>query len=122
MGEKRGNFNRCKVQTDGLVNWISNVRVKKNALKRSRRKNLRVEAMLTSALVKAEMQLRVKQLQRFHRWQRVKSEVCKTGFDVCNDIPKDKVSNQWDEKTCEDLKSLDRFMRMLNEVKSPVQR
>jgi hypothetical protein len=120
MGEKRGDCNRCQVQTDRLVDWISKARVKKSALKRSRRENLRVEAILTSALVKAETLLRVKQLQRFHRWQRVKSELCKTGFDVCNDFPKDKVSNQWDE--CEDLKSLDRFMRMLNEVKSPVQR
>jgi hypothetical protein len=72
--------------------------------------------------VKAEKLLRVRQQQRFLRWQRLKMEVCKTGFDACNDAPKDKLSQQWDEKTREVINSLNSFMCMVNEVKRPVQR
>jgi hypothetical protein len=123
MGDIRGTFNRLQGQTDGLVDWISKVRVKKKALTRHRRKNLRVEAILTSALIEAETLLRMKQQQRFQRWQRLKTEVCKAD---CNNVysatSNDNVSDQWDEKTCEDINSLNRFMCLLNEVKTPLQR
>jgi hypothetical protein len=123
MGNIRGTINRFRGQGDGLVDWISKVRVKKNSLARRRKKNLRVEAILTSALIEAETLLRVKQQQRFQRWQRMKTEVCKAdGGKVRNGTASDNLSNQWDEKTCEDIDSLNRFMCSVNEVKSPLQR
>jgi hypothetical protein len=123
MGDIRGTINRFGGQTDGLVDWISKVRVKKNSLTRRRKKNLRVEAILTSALIEAETLLRVKQQQRFQRWQRLKTEVCKADSgNVCNATYGDKLSCQWDEKTCEDINSLNRFMCLVNEVKSPLRR
>lgn len=114
----RGRFDRLQGQTDELVNWITKVRVKKNTVKRWRKKDLRVEAVLTNALAKAEMELRLKQRQRYLRWQRVKSELYKaTNRDDCSSS-----YQQLDVKTCEDLSSLDSFMSMLKEVKIPLQR
>lgn len=116
----RGTVDRLQGQTDGLVDWITKVRVKKNSFKRQRRKNLRVEAVLTSALVKAETLLRMKQQQRYQRWQRLKVELTKADCNsVCSATSSD---NQWDEKICEDINSLNSFMSLLNEVKIPLQR
>ena len=118
----RGPNNRRQNPTDGLEVWITKVRVKKNSFKRQRRKNLRVEAVLTSALVKAEMLLRMKQQQRYQRWQRIKTELFKADCNVCNITAVGDRSTEWDEKTCEDLDSLHSFMCLVNEVKCPVQR
>ncbi|PSN45992.1 hypothetical protein C0J52_09782, partial [Blattella germanica] len=110
----RGTFNRLRGQTDGLVDWISKVRVKKNCMKKQRRKDLRVEAVLTSALVKAENELRIKQRQRYQRWQRLKSELNKSSdSNVCGSGQQ--LSERWDEKTCEDINSINSFMSMLKE-------
>lgn len=114
--------NRQQNQTDGLTVWITKVRVKKNSFKRQRRKNLRVEAVLTSALFKAEMLLRMKQQQRYQRWQRMKTELFKADCDVWNITAVGDRPVKWDEKTCEDLNSLHSFMCLVNEVKFPVQR
>ncbi|PNF22730.1 hypothetical protein B7P43_G07152 [Cryptotermes secundus] len=122
MGDIRGTTTRFQGQ-DRLVDWITKVRVKKRSLTRHRKENLRVDAILTSALMKAETLLRMKQQQRFQRWQRLKTEVCKADCtNVCSATSNERVSNQWDEKTCEEINSLDRFMCLLNEVKTPVQR
>ncbi|PNF39241.1 hypothetical protein B7P43_G17437 [Cryptotermes secundus] len=122
MGDIHGTFNRVQCQTDGLLDWISKVRIKKKSLTRHRRRNLRVEAILTCALMEAEALLRKKQQQRFKRWQHLKTEVCKADYsNVCSATSKDNVPNQWDEKTREDINSLDRFMCLLGEVKTPIQ-
>ncbi|GFG28484.1 hypothetical protein Cfor_11375 [Coptotermes formosanus] len=118
----RGCGNRLQSHTDGLTVWITKVRVKKNSFKRRRRKNLRVEAVLTSALVKAEMLLRRKQQQRYQRWQRLKTELFKANCNMCNGIAVGDRSTEWDEKICEDINSLHSFMCLVNEVKSPLKR
>jgi len=118
----RSSNNRRHNPTDGLAVWITKVRVKKNSIKRQRRKNLRVEAVLTSALVKAEKLLRMKQQQRYQRWQRMKTELFKADCNVCDITAVGDRSVEWDEKTCEDLDSLHSFMCLVNEVKCPAQR
>jgi hypothetical protein len=82
------------------VDWIIKVRGKKKSLTRhSRRRNLRVEAILTRALVEAKTLLRKKQQQRFQRWQRLKTKMCKADYsNVCRATSKDTLSDQWDEK------------------------
>jgi hypothetical protein len=123
MGDIRGSINRLQGHKAGLLDWISKVRVKKNLFTRRRRKNLRVEAILTSALMEAETQLRMKQQQQLQRWQRLKTEVWKANSsNVCSVTSNCNISNQWDEKTYEDINSLNRFMSLLNEVKTPLQR
>jgi hypothetical protein len=118
----RGALDQLQGQTDGLVDWITKVRVKKNSIKRLRRKNLRVQAVLTNTLVKAETLLRMKQQQRYQRWQRLKVELSKANRNSVCSATSDNQPIQWDEKICEDIDSLNSFMCLLNEVKSPLQR
>jgi hypothetical protein len=116
-------FNRLllKDQIYHVSDWVINLRDKKKSLRRSRRKNLRVQAILNSTLIEAEALLRVK-LQRHQVLQRTRLEVSKSGCNnMCNATSTDKLSNQWDEKTCEDVNNLNRFMCVLNEVKNSVQ-
>lgn len=123
MVTTRGPFYRLHGQTDELVDWISKVRVKKNSMRRLRRKNLRIEAVLRSSLVKAESLLRVKQQQRYQRWQRLKVELRKAdNLSVFNASCSYSHSSQWDEKTCEDINSINSFMCSLKVVKSLVRR
>lgn len=104
-------------QTSQLVDWITKVRCKKSCAKRQRRKNLLVEAVLTNALFRAEMELRHKQQQRLQRWQQMKNNWCLNYND--DDISKNSV---WNTKTCEELNSLDTFMSQLKTVKVPLER
>lgn len=99
-------------QTSQLVDWITKVRCKKLNVRRQRRKNLLVEAVLANALLKAETELRTKQQERLRRWQQIKTSYS----NVCSrtkTIP-------WD--ACEDLNSLDSFMSELKNVKCQLDR
>jgi hypothetical protein len=52
----------------------------------------------------------------------MKMELYKTDCNsVCSATSSDN-SYQWDEKTCEDINSINGFMCLVNEVKSPLQR
>ena len=135
--------------TEQLSNWISRVRSKKLMCRRNRKRNLRVEAVLTSVLSKAEHELRNKQISRIMRWQQMKQRLfddmayknggytddeCKNGDfqngSDCLSCP-DKTSyysgiysqneNVWTD-VCPELSSLDSFMSQLSEIKIPLQR
>lgn len=136
-------------QTEQLANWISRVRTKKVMCRRSRRRNLRVEAVLTSVLSKAESELRNKQVTRIMRWQQMKQrlledmaykdggyrdgELYKDG-DGCLPDKKDCCGRAynggeqphsdacWPDVLCPELSSLDSFMSQLGEIKVPLQR
>jgi hypothetical protein len=134
---KRDNLKRRQVRR--MEDWISKLRVKRNALKRSDRDNLRVTAILNHALGEAKTEL------KFQRFQLVKTVVPKTGFEACKDTSKDKVSVKTvvpktgfevcedtskdkvshlirDEKIKDVFDSLDNFMSELKKVKTFVQR
>lgn len=100
-------------QTGQLVDWITKVRCKKSNAKRQRRKNLFVEAVLASALIKAESELRHKQQERLRRWQQIKTS-WSDDYSV--------TSSTWNAKTCEELTSLNNFMLQLKQVKSQLER
>ncbi|XP_008217805.1 uncharacterized protein LOC103318125 [Nasonia vitripennis] len=137
-------------QTEQLANWISRVRSKKILCRRNRRRNLRVEAVLTSVLCKAEHELRNKQMTRIMKWQEMKQrlleDICykdgdykdgefRNGFqdggdyqDVSNKVngynalyTQDQY-NVWNGPLCPELSSLDSFMSQLSEIKAPLQR
>jgi hypothetical protein len=109
--KKRDNLRRCEIRR--LEDWISKLRVKRNALKRSDSVNLRVNAILNHALAEAETEL------KFQRLQHVKTVVPKTGFEACKDTSKDKVSNQLrDEKSKDFSDRLNNFMSELKTVKT----
>jgi hypothetical protein len=80
---RRGSHRKSKGQRLGLVEWIANVRDKRKEFRRLKRKNLMVEAVLTSTLIKATTELRMKELQLRQRKQHVKVELYKTDCLQC---------------------------------------
>lgn len=109
--------NHKTVQSESINDWIFKVKRKKLSLKRQRRKNLFVEAILTNALYKAELQLKSKQQQRLQRWRSIKTSL--TRIQYPENTPSQIV---WDNQTLEELDSLNQFMSKLKEIKLPVQR
>lgn len=110
--------------TEQLANWISRVRCKKLTCRRNRKRDLRVEAVLTCALSKAEHELRSKQLSRISKWQQFKKQFLKDiyyGEDQKNSKSFEE-SNPWQGPLCPELSSLDNFMSKLREIKAPLQR
>lgn len=100
--------------TDQLVDWITKVRCKKVNARKQRRKNLLMEAVLASALMKAETELRHKQQERLRKWQQIKSSWSSNNSFSSH--------TTWDLKTCEELSSLDDFMFKLKQVKCQIGR
>ncbi|XP_033328259.1 uncharacterized protein LOC117221414 [Megalopta genalis] len=107
--------------TEQLANWISRVRCKKLLCRRNRKRDLRVEAVLTCALSKAEHELRSKQLSRISKWQQFKKQFLYNGEDPNDPKPYEEV-NPWQGPLCPELSSLDSFMSKLSEIKVPLQR
>ena len=113
--------------TERLVTWISRVRCKKLRCRRNRRRDLRIEAMLTCTLFKAEDELRIKQSSRALKWQKLKVLLLKNvnyiNYEHCDDEDMSLPNNPWKEpELCPELTSLDNFMSNLSKVKVPVQR
>ncbi|XP_076762231.1 uncharacterized protein LOC143430112 [Xylocopa sonorina] len=117
--------------TEQLANWISRVRCKKLMCRRNRKRDLRVEAVLTCALSKAEHELRSKQLSRISKWQQFKKQFLKDtdypNYEFYNDEDMKnselyQENNPWQGPLCPELSSLDNFMSKLREIKVPLQR
>ncbi|XP_073968069.1 uncharacterized protein [Bombus fervidus] len=113
--------------TERLVTWISRVRCKKLRCRRYRRRDLRIEAMLTSTIFKAEDELRIKQLSRALKWQQLKKQLLKNAnyinYERYDDEDTSEQNSPWKEpELCPELSSLDNFMSKLSEVKVPLQR
>lgn len=102
--------------TEELVKLISKFRTKKMCLRKRRSRDLRVEALLTNVLTRAQEELRVKQQQRLRKWLEVRSEL-----GVCNEKSNSHYEDVWREKDL-GLDSLHSFMMQLKEVKTPVHR
>lgn len=117
--------------TEQLANWISRVRCKKLLCRRNRKRDLRVEAVLTCALFKAEHELRSKQLSRISKWQQFKRQFLReTDYSSCDYYNGMDMKNSnsyqeedpWQGPLCPELSSLDSFMSKLGEIKVPLQR
>ncbi|XP_015110594.2 uncharacterized protein LOC107036879 [Diachasma alloeum] len=61
--------------TEQLSDWITQVRSKRIKYLRNRRRNIRVEAVLTYALTQAEQILRTKQIAKITKWQQIKHKM-----------------------------------------------
>ena len=120
-------------KTEQLSNWISRVRSKKIVRRRSPKRDLRVEAVLTNALFKAEFELRTKQRLRNIKWQELKKELklddyyCKRGdgtsySEEYSNYLRCQDNNQEEEALCEELRSLNDFMSQLSDIKVPIER
>lgn len=109
------NRNDCSFKTEAISAWISKVKSKKRLLRRRKRKNFLIEAVLTNALCKAEIELKHKQQQRLQRWRTFQSKLRKN-------LENNTTPAVWDTGTCEELNSFDQFMSQLKEIKFPLDR
>lgn len=117
-------------ETERLVTWIKKVRRKKSKCLRKRRRDLRIEAVLTCALSKAENDLHILQLSTASKWERIKEQCLQntnyTNYELRNgedtENPGLSQQNPREEPLCPELSSLDDFMSKLAEVKTPLQR
>jgi hypothetical protein len=113
--------------TERLVTWIRRVRRKKLRWCRNRRRDLRIQAMLTSTLFKAEDELRIKQSSRALKLQKLKKQLLKKANYINYERRDDEDTSQQNNpckepELCPELCSLDDFMSKLSEVKVPLQR
>lgn len=115
-------------KTEQLSNWIKEVRCKKLLCRRNRKRNLRIEAVLSYTLYKAEYELRRKQLSRISQWRKLKPKFLpnsRSDNHNCESLEYSEVyqeSNLWHEPVCQELSSLNDFMLKLSEIKAPLQR
>lgn len=131
---RQRNVNDEESEIHSLFDWISQMRRKKMKYLCSRRRNIRVEAVLAHALIHAEKDLRSKQIDFENNYQerkRRRMEVQQNKESVmkvimensCNATVQsgDNNDNDWLE-LCPELSSLDYFMSQLSEIKEPVYR
>ncbi|KAK9704617.1 hypothetical protein QE152_g27768 [Popillia japonica] len=116
MGVVLRDNQQIKPKTADLTNWINKFKTKKIYLKRQKRKDLFIEAVLTYALSRAENELRHKQQLRRQKWQTLK-----TTWEPINNQD-DAKRPVWDIKIYEDLDSLDHFLTEIDQIKIPLQR
>ena len=116
-------------KTEQLTNWICRVRSKKIMRRQNRKRDLRVEAVLTSSLFKAEFELRTKQRLRNIKWQELKKELMldyKYSNSDCSEeyanYLRCEENNPWKEPLCDELNSLNEFMSQLSGIKVPIER
>ncbi|XP_050336238.1 uncharacterized protein LOC126763080 [Bactrocera neohumeralis] len=103
-----------------LCGWVRNFRIKRSEMKRKLRGNLRVNAMLNTALLTAEAELRRKQRERFHRWAEFQTKL--DGSYAISSYVKGKVSEEEEAERQKkvdnlwksELSDLDSFMRSLS--------
>ncbi|XP_024221430.1 uncharacterized protein LOC105680375, partial [Bombus impatiens] len=116
-------------ETEQLVTWINEVRRKQSKCRRNprkRRRDLRIEAVLTCALSKAENDLRIRQLSAASKWENLRKQCLKkvnyTNYELYNsedtENPGPSQQNPREEElSCPELISLDDFMSKLAEIK-----
>ncbi|XP_016957546.1 uncharacterized protein LOC108029643 [Drosophila biarmipes] len=106
-----------------LTDWVRNFRVKRQKMRRKLRgagSDLRVNAILSTALLHAEHELRRKQQERFSRWLEVQTRFVPHGRTHCANDAADTSAKDAAEVEAEsnlwssELSSLDSFMRSLS--------
>jgi len=78
-------------QTDELLTWLSKVHQKKAAIRTTRVRDLRKEAILEASRVAAQAELEAKQRERLQRWREVRPTVC----------PPASTTSEKDESLCD---------------------
>uniref|UniRef100_A0A6M2DSB4 Protein corethrella appendiculata n=1 Tax=Xenopsylla cheopis TaxID=163159 RepID=A0A6M2DSB4_XENCH len=108
-------FNYTK--TVNLNNWIQDMRCKKMSFKKQKGKDLRVVAVLTTALSRAEDILRQKQRERAVKWAQLRRAINERNVHQ-DEQDRRKIDELWQS----DLNGLANFMSDLKQVKTTVVR
>lgn len=105
-----------------LCDWIGKVKGKKRELRRKRSNNdLRVAAMLTTALIRAEAEMRRKQQDRAIKWAQLNIQIRQTSIRE-DDEEELRRKKEVDDLWLSELNGLDNFINSLNKIKTNVVR
>lgn len=103
-----------------LGDWIGKVKGKKREMRR-KNTNLRVAAMLTTALRRAEAEMRHKQQERALKWAELNIQIRETAVKESEE-EEEKRKREIDELWLGELNGLDNFINNFNQIKSSVVR
>lgn len=104
----------CESKTETLSNWVRQVKSKSISIKTKRKRDLRIIAILSNSLTRAESELVSKQRERARRWAQMQADL-----GLCNKeeelhrLQREKIDNIWKN----DLSGLDSFFKELDSVK-----
>lgn len=103
-----------------LGDWIGKVKGKKREMRR-KNANLRVAAMLTTALRKAEEEMRRKQQERALKWAELNVQIREAVFKE-REVNEERRKREIDELWMGELNGLDNFINSLSQIKSSIVR
>lgn len=116
------NYDVRKGRAFSLFDWIGKVKCKKTELRRKRRnQDLRVAAILTTALISAEREMRIKQQERALKWAKLNLEISQQTEPKSaeeEEKHKQEVSEMWNSE----LSELDEFINSLSQIKTSIVR
>lgn len=104
----------CESKTESLSNWVRQVKSKSLCAKTKRKRDLRIIAILSNSLTRAESELVMKQRERARRWAQMQADLglCNKEDEVAKQ-QRENVDNIWKN----DLSGLDSFFKELDNVK-----
>lgn len=104
----------CESKTESLSNWVRQVKSKSISIKTKRKRDLRIIAILSNSLTRAESELVTKQRERARRWAQMQADLglSKKEEELARQ-QREKIDNIWKN----DLSGLDSFFKELDNVK-----
>lgn len=104
----------CESKTESLSNWVRQVKNKSLNAKTKRNRDLRIIAILSNSLIRAESELITKQRERARRWAQMQVDLglCNKEEEIARQ-QREKIDSIWKN----DLSGLDSFFKELDRVK-----
>lgn len=120
------NFPKSDKRITSLCDWIGRIKNKKRDVRRNARfnQNLRVSALLTQALDRAETEMRIKQRERAQKWANFSADV---NMHIEQNLYVEETKQEQHRKDVEEmwngeLNDLDNFIKNLSQIKTNVVR
>lgn len=104
----------CESKTESLSKWVRQVKNKSLNARTKRKCDLRIIAILSNSLMRAESELVTKQRERARRWAQMQADLglCNKEEEIAKQ-QREKIDNVWKN----DLSGLDNFFRELDSLK-----
>ncbi|KAG7298003.1 hypothetical protein JYU34_018763 [Plutella xylostella] len=105
----------CESKTESLSNWVRQVKTKSLNARMKKNRNLRVIAILSNSLTRAESELVCKQRERARKWAQMQVDLgLRNQEEEASRQEKEKIDSLWNN----DLSSLNNFFKDLDNFKS----
>lgn len=104
----------CESKSESLSNWVRQVKNKSMSAKTKRKRDLRIIAILSNSLFRAESELVMKQRERARKWAQMQASLGLSNIEEeMVKQQREKIDNIWKN----DLSGLDSFFKELDNVK-----